>query len=75
MIPYDKLILLGIITWQEYRVLKMNSVIEKQAEAVTSANEQMSYLVSILNKHQISLDEFDYIALPNVKPKRVGNTD
>ena len=75
MIPLDKLILLGIITWQEYRVLKMNSVLQKQAEAITSCNEQMSYLVSILNKHAINLDEFDYIALPNVKPKRVGNTD
>ena len=75
MIPLDKLILLGIITWQEYRVLKMNSVIQKQAEYIKSCNEQMAYLCHLLNENSVRLDEFDYIALPNVKPKRVGNTD
>jgi len=76
VIPYEKLILLGIMTWQEYRVIKQQQHITWQAEKIKSYQEQVSYLCSILNKHKIRLDEFDYIALPNVTSvKREINTD
>ena len=76
MISYEKLILLGIMVWQENRVLKQQDIIKKQSDYIKSCHEQLSYLCSILNKHEIRLDEFDYIALPNIKPKsRAENTD
>jgi len=76
MIPYDKLFVLGIITLQEYMVWSQQKEIQRLRTKLTSYQEQVSYLCSILNKHQIKLDEFDHIALPNVTTiRREINTD
>jgi len=76
MIDYPKLILLGLITWQEYRILKRQNYINDLHERLDSRNQQISYLCHLLNKNQIRLDEFDYIALPNVSSiRRETNTD
>ena len=76
MIPYDKLILLGIMTWQEYRILKQQKFMKLQADVITERNETVNYLLHIVNKNGIQLDEFDLIAMPTVKiVPRDQNTD
>jgi hypothetical protein len=49
---------------------KYNILLQHHAECVDAYNslhDQMNYLCHLLNEHDITLDEFDQIALPNVK--------
>lgn len=39
--------------------------------ALDSHHEQLSYVIHMLNEHDIAFDEFDLIALPNVEIKAV----
>ena len=76
MLDYGKLITFGIIATQEYMLHAQHNRIKFLETKLESYQEQVSYLCSILNKNKIQLDEFDYIALPNVTSiRREINTD
>lgn len=51
---------------------KYNTLVQlytEKCQETNSLNDQMAYLVHVLNANNIALDDFDLIALPNITQK------
>jgi SMC interacting uncharacterized protein involved in chromosome segregation len=46
---------------------QMKAKLVEADETIKSLNDQMRYLVALLKKNGVELDEFDFMALPNVR--------
>jgi hypothetical protein len=64
----------ALFAYDQYSHFKLRNrhdkVVQNAAELykyAESINAQMQYLVDVLNRNDVKLDEFDLIALPNIK--------